>query len=333
MESSILNDSGTDQPDLIENIGFDVRSQPSGVLSIRVTSNNLSDYDENVFTGIGKIAFPKLFNDGMNTYILSFSEIVNLTANLTLLCPSGSTFGCRNNILSRYYIFVILDHTGAIDVATCRIKLPEDKLYTTIAVSTGSDLSYELYSNAVYTDCVIRCIGQFDLQDAVAGVHDSEVVNVLAGKRSQLPLQVIYIKTSDNAGASLADNNASKKSFSNIVKDDYSLFVGSDEIYMPCAGCEVNVNGLVSLATTTGFNGTNETFYTVVFCTGDTGIYNYTYPSATGAPKTCTFARNFVNSAKGNLMYIEVYQNSGGAINYASTDSGFNRLNATITIP
>ena len=229
-----LNDGGLErqlvstlESDLLENITFSV-SMASNAMTVAVkdsAGNNLSS------------TTPGFVNFGNATLTNPLYVMRTLTAALSIVGPSGATFGCRDGIDSVYYVFLI-DDAGTIDVGLCRLRLTEDKLYTTVAVDTNSDVSYVLYSNSVHTNCRIRCIGQFNVTQATAGTHATAANNIFCAKRSMLPVQEVI--------ALMAKTSSSNPGTTAATKVPWESVASSEQAFDPLSLCNLTNERILS---------------------------------------------------------------------------------------
>lgn len=220
-----------DQADALVNCTIAV-SMAANAMTVAVkdnAGNNLSS------SNIGFIAF------GHSTITNPTYLMRTLTGALSIVAPSGSTFGCTAAKSQRYFVFLI-DDNGTLDVGLCRMKLKEDELHTTVAISSGSSLTYVLYANSIHTNCRIRCIGEFYVTQATPGTHATAASKVTSGKRSSLPNQAISVLMCKTSSSNPGTTAATKVPWESVAEseacyDDYKLGDTTNErIYSRIAG-------------------------------------------------------------------------------------------------
>ncbi len=258
-------------------------------------------------------------------------SIVSLTAALSITVPSTGTLGQRDGIASDIYVYLI-NSAGTIKIGICRLKLPEDRLYSSVAIGTGSDSSTVLYSDAIYSNIRVRCVGMITNTQATAGTWATAPSSIISGPRSLLPAQIIEVIVSANGAQSVSNDTLTTIQFNGVISDSMSLFnSGTYEILIPVTGCQVTCSLTAGLQATTTFNGTTETFTLYVSGTEGTRGFTLTVPTVGNADKYASTSTAY-RGISGNTVKGQVDQNSGGALLLINS-SGSNRLYVTMVIP
>ena len=310
--------------DLLQNVGI-AASVAANDLTIAVKTSAGSDASS---------SDPIKASFGSSTITSGQLSIVSLTAALSLTISSGSTLGQRNATESDIYVFLI-NNAGTIKLGVSRVKLPEDALWTSVAEggAGGADLSYELYSDAVYTNVRIRCIGMITNTQATAGTWATSPSKIVVASRSMLPAQVIEIALSSTAGQTVANATFTKLDYNVINSDPLSLYVSADRrIYQPVTGCSIVVSANIFFSNTTTFNGTTEPILAGIYKNNTTTVRGFSdiYPDSLNSEKFSTVNGSF-SGVRGQYLVVQFYQNSGGglALNASAEE---NSLYVTITI-
>ncbi len=322
--NGIIYKNSINDPSWLNNIGI-AASVAANALTIAVKTSAGSDASS---SDPIKAAF------GSSTITSGQFSIVSLTAALSLTISSGSTLGQRNATESDIYVFLI-NNAGTIKLGVSRVKLPEDTLWTSVAEggAGGADLSYELYSDAVYTNVRIRCIGIITNTQATAGTWATSPSKIVVASRSMLPAQVIEIALSSTAGQTVANATFTKLDYNVINSDPLSLYVSADRrIYQPVTGCSIVVSANIFFSNTTAFNGTTEPILAGIYKNNTTTIRGFSdiYPDSLNSEKFSTVNGSF-SGVRGQYLVVQFYQNSGGSI-ALNASAEENSLYVTITI-
>lgn len=119
--------------------------------------------------------------------------IVPFTAALSLVIPSGATFGYANGEDARSFVYAYYDGTNK-GLACTPVLLDETQLYSLSAIGTGSDFE-GLYADASRTGAAVRLIGEFQVSAIstagtwttptyVSGLASTEVNKIWAKRES-----------------------------------------------------------------------------------------------------------------------------------------------------
>ena len=116
-------------------------------------------------------------------------EIVSLVAALSLVVSSGSTLGQSNAETCDVYFYAI-NSAGVIKAGVSRVMLDETVLHTSVAEggAGAADSAVTLYSDAIYTNVRLRCVGKLINAQATAGTWATAPSNI-----SLLPLPQAFV--------------------------------------------------------------------------------------------------------------------------------------------
>lgn len=188
---------GSDQSsDLLANIGL-IATVAANALTVAIKTSAGSD---------ASTTSPIYAAFGNATIATGQYSILSLTSALSLVVSSGSTLGQQNAIAADIYVYLI-NNAGTIKIGLSRIKLPEDALYTTVAEggAGGADSSSTLYSDAVYSNVRVRCVGKVTNTQATAGTWATAPSSITL---NPLPDQCIGFRGTTNAGQAVTNGNA-----------------------------------------------------------------------------------------------------------------------------
>jgi len=198
-----LNDGGVETrvggnqgSNLLVNIGL-AASVAANALTVAIKNSSGSD---------ASTTSPIYAAFGNATITTGQFEVVSLTAALSLVVSSGSTLGQQNGIAADIYVYLI-NNAGTIKIGLSRIKLPEDALYTTVAEggAGGADSSSSLYSDAVYSNVRVRCVGKITSTQATAGTWATAPSSITV---NPLTDQFVGFRGTTNAGQAVTSGNA-----------------------------------------------------------------------------------------------------------------------------
>lgn len=241
-------------------------------------------------------------------------SILNLTSALSLVITTGSTLGQIDATASDIYVYLI-NNAGTIKIGVSRLKLPENQLWTTVAEggAGAADSSLELYSDAVYTNVRIRCVGMVTNTQSNAGTWATAPSAITL---NPLPNQTIGCSYSTNAGQSIANNSNVTLAYEDRIFDSLNLWV-SNTFTAPLTGW-YNFKGLVELAATSTFSG-SELCYG--FISGTTTFFlESQFPNSTNVEKVFPISGSIYMVRK-TTATLRFYQNSGGSLSRTTTDS------------
>lgn len=241
-----------------------------------------------------------------------------LAAALSLVITSGSTLGQLSGVESEIYVYLIND-SGTLRLGVCRIKLPEDQLWTTVAEggAGGADLPYELYSSGVYSNVRIRCVGKLINTQATAGTWATNPSSIIL---APLPEQFVGCRYNSNAGTTYNNTTVTTVVNEDRVQDPLNLYglTVADEFYAPLTGwytCSI----VMQLAATTAFSGTEVAAVFFQINAGNVAVVDY-YPDATNIAKPFQLTFNGY-AERGQLIRFRFQQDSGSNLPVTTTAS------------
>jgi len=167
--SNVWSGLGTAQSNSyqLDNLGLD-GSVASSALTFDLKQLNGSD--DPTSGGPVKIGFRK----GAETS--GGSNLQSVTSAVTIVIPSGATLGHTSGGSDEgeiIYIYAI-DITSAVELAVSSVNtFLEDRVHTTTAIGTGSDLRDVLYSTTLRSNVPVRLIGKAVAQQTTAGTWDA----------------------------------------------------------------------------------------------------------------------------------------------------------------
>lgn len=216
-------DVPVDMSDALVNCGLAASVGSSALtIAVKTKAGNDASSTDPIF-----VAFPSA------TITSGQYSMLSLTAALSLVISSGSTLGQKDATSSNIYVFLIND-SGTLRLGVCRLRLPEDRLYTTVSEggAGAADLSYELYSSGVYSNVRIRCIGRITSTQATAGTWATAPSAIICAKRSELPIQEIFARYT--RATALTVSGVTVVPFLTLVEDNLSLYdTSTGELYVP----------------------------------------------------------------------------------------------------
>ena len=109
-------------------------------------------------------------------------NLITTTGALTLVIPSGATLGHLDGTNAFIYIY-LLDNVGAAELAVSTTVQDESSVQTTVALTTGSDLTTVLYSTTLRSNVPIRLIARVKSNQVTAGTWDLDVIENTPGSR------------------------------------------------------------------------------------------------------------------------------------------------------
>jgi hypothetical protein len=138
---------------------------------------------------------------------------ISYTAAGSIVLPQGSTLGFLASEAGRFYVYEGTDGTDK-DIGVARTSfVPEDRLYSSTAISAAATAADVLYSNTTRTNWVWRCVGYVEAtMSATLGNWASiEKVQVMGPgiKRTGETVQdpVLVTATDDSTGTVLPSDN------------------------------------------------------------------------------------------------------------------------------
>jgi len=305
-----LNDGGIErqlvstlQNDLLENI----------TISASVSANALTIAYKDAAGNNCSSTSPSFVTFGDKPITSGLPIIRSITAALAITIPSGATLGCRNATYSEVYVY-LLDDAGTIDIGVCRIKLPEDILWSSAAISTSADDSYNLYSVTGRTAVRIKCIGLVGFTQATAGVYATAPSKVSS---NILPQTNIGCFVNSDAGTTYTNNTNSSVVLEDIVQDPLSLWDSSNEFTAPLDGF-YQASSVISFAATTQFNGTSESIEFSIQSNAVSRCLNEFCPTSSSNVKSMVIA-GAVYANRLEKIRFRVTQVSGADLNVSTS--------------
>lgn len=144
----------------------------------------------------------------------TFTEVL-VTGALTLIAPSGATFGAISGQEQIYYIYA-LNNAGTVELAIAGNRVfDETVLQNTTAISGASTSGIILYSTTARTGVAVRLIGEFKATEATAGTWATlpSILSPVSNERQITPRSMVWVYT----GNGLGSTNTNVRRFTNVM--------------------------------------------------------------------------------------------------------------------
>lgn len=247
-------------------------------------------------------------------------SIVSLAAALGITIPSTATMGQSSGIEADIYVYAI-NSAGTIKIGVAGIQLDETLLHSSVAIGTGSDSSNVLYSDAIYSNIRIRCIGRARNTQATAGTWATAPSNL---SLQPLPVEFVGCAYSSNSGQNIEDTTPEVILFEDKEYDSHNAYDTTTGLWTAPVACKVSAYALLTLAATGQFSGT-EIWDVRIYKNGSEIKRFQTSPNSSVAVKPVSIYAE-VNLAKGDTIAFWARQNSTITLNLESSTNAFNYM-------
>lgn len=228
---------------------------------------------------------------------------------ISLVAPTGATFGTSNNIKSRLMILAI-DNAGTVELAMTNVSgglaLDEANVISTTAISGSSTSPTIIYSETSRTDVSYKIVGFIDSTQATAGTWatDPSLKQGVGGNEliGAPPKSTVRVHTANGYGST----NDKIRRFTVIIED-----IGSGIVYADSATLggtfTINAEGVYAMSYTDAFSSGGDMGISLNSTQLTTSVL-----SITTADKVCTGSTSAASF--GTTMGATIYLNPGDVI-------------------
>lgn len=255
----------------------------------------------------------------LNPTVLDFrsstlnSGVVNtrtVSNAISVIAPTGATFGAANAVKTRLYILAI-DNVGTVELAVCHarkgLQLNEEGVISTTAISGSSTSLNVVYSTTARTNVPYRIVGILDSTQATAGTY-ATAPSLVAGASRFAGLAKVQVYAS---AATASTQNANVIwNFGTVIDDAL---------------------GTITTGASWKFTAPTPGYYTIDAKYNNISGQIAVFPYINGVAQTYGFPDSLINTRFGGV--IQIWMNEGDYFHMQSPQSAtINAGNANITI-